>query len=95
MSVTLFIPRSAIEENVTQAYQRAELITSDELAMIKRVDRQPRNKTEAILLSDWKEYASLYLRLLKKLEPVDTLQSILVLIGDALIGELFTWYTYL
>lgn len=58
--------------------------------MIKKVDRQPRAKTESILLSDGKAYAQLYLRLLKKLERVDTLQSILVLIGDALIGKLLS-----
>ncbi|KZT03559.1 ATPase V1 complex subunit H [Laetiporus sulphureus 93-53] len=67
-----------------EAYQRADLITSDELAMIKKVDRQPKAKIESLLLSDGQAYALLYLRLLKKLQRVDTQQCILVLIMDAL-----------
>lgn len=70
-----------------QGYQRADHITSDELALIKKVDRQPRAKTESVLLSDGKTYALLYLRLLKKLERIDTRQCILVLIADALAGS--------
>lgn len=69
-----------------QGYQRAGLVTFDELALIKRVDRQPRVKTDALFLSDGHSYALLYLRLLKKLQRVDTMQCILVLIGDALTG---------
>jgi len=68
-------------------YQRAGLVTSDELLMIKRVDRQPRAKTESVLLSDGQTYALLYLRLLKKLERADTVQAILVLIADALVDH--------
>ena len=59
---------------------------SEELALIKNVDRQPKSKTEPLLLSDGQTYASLYLGLLEKLQRVDTLQSILVLIADALTG---------
>ncbi|VDC06696.1 unnamed protein product [Peniophora sp. CBMAI 1063] len=65
-------------------YQRAGLITPDELALIKRVERQSRAKTEGILLSDGPAYALLYLRLLKKLQRVDTMQWVLVMIADAL-----------
>ncbi|KAH9966492.1 ATPase V1 complex subunit H [Russula dissimulans] len=65
-------------------YQRAGHITPEELALIKKVDRQPKAKTESLLLSDGQTYASLYLGLLKKLQRVDTLQSILVFIADAL-----------
>ena len=72
---------------LAQGYQRAGLVTSDELLMIKKVDRQPRAKTESVLLSDGQSYALLYLRLLKKLERADTMQAILVLIADALIGK--------
>jgi V-type H+-transporting ATPase subunit H len=39
-----------------------------------------------LFLSDGHSYALLYLRLLKKLQRVDTMQCILVLIGDALTG---------
>ncbi|KAH9951506.1 ATPase V1 complex subunit H [Amylocystis lapponica] len=67
-----------------EGYQRAGLITQEELALIKKVDRQPRAKTESLLLSDGQSYAALYLRLLKTLQRVDTQQCILVLIADAL-----------
>lgn len=69
-----------------QGYQRAELITADELALIKRVDRQPRAKFESILVTEGRQYALLFLNLLKKLARADTMQNILVLIGDALTG---------
>jgi V-ATPase subunit H len=55
--------------------------------MIKKVDRQPRAKTESILLSDGQSFALLYLNLLKKLQRTDTMQFILVLIADALVGK--------
>jgi len=69
-----------------QGYQRAGRVTSEELALIKKVDRQPKAKTESLLLSDGQTYALLYLRLLKKLTRDDTVSCILVLIGDALAG---------
>ncbi|KAK7466870.1 H(+)-transporting V1 sector ATPase subunit H [Stygiomarasmius scandens] len=67
-----------------EGYQRADLVTSEELALIKKVDRQSKPKIESLLLSDGQTYALLYLRLLKKLQRVDTMQYILVLIADAL-----------
>ncbi|KAF9532416.1 armadillo-type protein [Crepidotus variabilis] len=70
-----------------EGYQRAELITADELSLIKKVDRQPKSKTDSVLLSEGKAYALLYLTLLKNLQRVDTMQSILVLIGDALLDH--------
>ncbi|KAF9234781.1 ATPase V1 complex subunit H [Melanogaster broomeanus] len=70
-----------------EGYQRAELVTSEELVLIKKVDRQPRAKTESILVSDGQTYALLYLRLLKKLQRVDTMQCLLVLIADALLDH--------
>ncbi|KAI0698501.1 ATPase V1 complex subunit H [Cytidiella melzeri] len=65
-------------------YQRADLITSEELAMIKKVDKQPKAKIESLLLSDGPAYALLYLRLLSKLQRVDTQHWILVMIADML-----------
>jgi V-type H+-transporting ATPase subunit H len=62
------------------------LITPEELALIKKVDKQPRAKTESILLSDGRTYALLYLGLLKKLQRVDTISCILVLVADAITG---------
>jgi V-type H+-transporting ATPase subunit H len=70
----------------TQGYQRAGLVTSEELTLIKRVDRQPKAKIESVLLSEGSTYTLLYLNLLKKLQRVDTMQCLLVLIADALAG---------
>ncbi|KAI6129138.1 armadillo-type protein [Pisolithus thermaeus] len=70
-----------------EGYQRAGLVTTEELGLIKKVDRQPRAKTESILVSDGQTYALLYLRLLKKLQRVDTMQCLLVLIADALLDH--------
>ncbi|TEB36033.1 ATPase, V1 complex, subunit H [Coprinellus micaceus] len=67
-----------------EGYQRAELVTAEELALIKRVDRQPKSRIESVLLSEGGTYALLYLSLLKKLQRVDTMQYLLVLIADAL-----------
>ncbi|KAG6879041.1 hypothetical protein C0992_005666 [Termitomyces sp. T32_za158] len=67
-----------------EGYQRADLITSEELALIKKVDKQPKAKVEQTLFSDLQTYALLYFRLLKKLQRVDTMQCLLVLIADAL-----------
>lgn len=72
-----------------QGYQRAGLVTTDELALLKKVDRQPKAKIDSILLSDGQSYALLYLRLLNKLQRVDTMQCILVYIADALLGKCF------
>jgi hypothetical protein len=72
-----------------QGYQRAGLVTTDELALLKKVDRQPKAKIDSILLSDGQSYALLYLRLLNKLQRVDTMQCILVYIADALLGKYF------
>jgi V-type H+-transporting ATPase subunit H len=69
-----------------QGYQRNGLITQEELALIKKVDRQQRAKIESLLLSEGRTYALLYLGLLKKLQRIDTMQCILVLIADALAG---------
>lgn len=85
----------------SQGYQRAGLVTPEELSKIKKVDRQPKAKTDSLLLSDGPAYALLYLGLLKKLQRVDTMQCILVWIVDALAGEsiihrsrhsLINWY---
>jgi V-type H+-transporting ATPase subunit H len=63
-------------------------LTSEELSLIKRVDRQPRAKVESLLVTSAQNYAQLYLKLLKKLARVDTLQWLLVVIADALAGKL-------
>ncbi|KAI8998886.1 ATPase V1 complex subunit H [Trametes punicea] len=78
-----------------EGYQRAGLITLEELSLIKKVDRQSRAKVESLLVSDGPTYALLYLRLLKKLQRIDTQSCILVLIADALTDheERIPWFT--
>ncbi|KAH9997541.1 ATPase V1 complex subunit H [Russula vinacea] len=59
-----------------EGYQRAGHITLEELALIKKVDRQPKAKTEpSCSLMARPMHHSIWL--LKKLQRVDTLQSIL------------------
>ncbi|KAF8803618.1 ATPase, V1 complex, subunit H [Phlegmacium glaucopus] len=70
-----------------EGYQRADLITFEELSLIKKVDRQSKAKMESVLLSEGRTYAFLYLSLLKKLQRVDTMQCLLVLITDALLDH--------
>ncbi|KAF8350901.1 armadillo-type protein [Amanita rubescens] len=67
-----------------EGYHRADLVTSDELALIKKVDKQPKARVENHLLTEGSVYALLYLRLLNNLQRIDTMQSLLVLIADAL-----------
>lgn len=72
-----------------EGYHRADLVTSEELALIKKVDKQPKARVENSLLSEGRVYALLYLRLLNKLQRIDTMQCLLVLIADALTGTSF------
>ncbi|TFK87372.1 ATPase V1 complex subunit H [Polyporus arcularius HHB13444] len=92
MSITL-VSNPYLDENSAkirakpvpwEGYQRAGLVTTEELALIKKVDRQTRPKIESLHASDGQTYALLYLRLLKKLQRIDTQSFILVLIADAL-----------
>ncbi|KAE8232987.1 hypothetical protein CF326_g1976 [Tilletia indica] len=67
-----------------EGYARADLVSSDELKLIKKVERQARSKVDAVYDAEGGAYALLYLRLLAKLSRTDTLQQILVLVGDML-----------
>ena len=70
-----------------QAYQRANLVTHEELGLIKRVDRQPRTRIESVLLSEGNTFVQLFIGLLKKVSRSDIQQCLLVWIADALTGE--------
>ena len=69
-----------------QGYQRASLITPSELTLIKNLDRQPRPKQAAVFAAEQETYAELFLGLLGKLVRVDTVQAVLVGMGD-MMGE--------
>ncbi|GAA6030577.1 hypothetical protein JCM8097_006217 [Rhodosporidiobolus ruineniae] len=62
-------------------YQRAGLLGQDDVHLVQRVAGQ-RDKAEPILDAEGETYAQLYIRLLSKLSRNDTLQFILVLLGD-------------
>lgn len=66
-----------------EGYARADLVSQDELKMIRSIESQTDNPDE-ILQRRGKEYALLYLRLLTKLSRTDTLQQVLVLVTDML-----------
>ncbi|KAG8926037.1 H(+)-transporting V1 sector ATPase subunit H [Tulasnella sp. 408] len=75
-----------------EGYQRANLVTSEELALIKKVDRQTQAKVQSILVTDGPTYATLYLKLLKKLVRVDTMQKfdiipLLMIIAQSVVKE--------
>ena len=73
--------------NDNQAYQRADLITLDQLGLIKKVDRQPRARIESVLLSEGNTFVQLFIGLLKRVSKSDIQQCLLVWIADALTGE--------
>lgn len=64
-----------------EGYQRAGLLTAEDVALISKVTSS--NSAE-VVDKDPKVYISLYTRLLTKLSRTDTLQFILVLVGDSL-----------
>lgn len=70
-----------------EGYARADLVTEDELRMIRSVDGQSDKEVDRLLDESGDKYAALYIRLLAKLTRTDTLQQILVLIGDMLEGN--------
>lgn len=71
-----------------EGYARAELVSQDELRMIRSLDGKDDEEVSTILSKDnaalGDKYAHLYIRLLNKLTRTDTLQQILVLMGNLL-----------
>jgi len=67
-----------------EGYARADLVTQDELKMIRSIDGKDEEESQKLLDQDGEKYASLYIRLLAKLTRTDTLQQILVLMSDML-----------
>ncbi|GAA5963528.1 hypothetical protein JCM8115_003399 [Rhodotorula mucilaginosa] len=65
-----------------EGYQRAGLLEPEDVKLVQRVASTSREKAESILDAEGETYAALYIRLLGKLSRTDTVQSILVLLGD-------------
>ena len=70
-----------------EGYARADLVSNEELKLIRSIDGKSNSEAEKILDERGEEYASLYLRLLGKLSRTDTLQQVLVLVNDMLEGR--------
>ncbi|CAG8763137.1 3431_t:CDS:2, partial [Acaulospora colombiana] len=70
-----------------EGYQKAELITQEELELLKRVDNQSREQVRSVMQKGSQKYAELYLNLLEKLNRVDTVQYVLVLVSDMLFDD--------
>ena len=67
-----------------ESYQRAGQITPDDLALLKKIDKQPPAKVHQLLLGEGPQYALLFMSILKKLSRTEPTQAVLVMIGDAL-----------
>ncbi|CAG8568135.1 1595_t:CDS:10 [Ambispora leptoticha] len=90
---TVFVSNSYLEElSATmrrrtipwEGYQRASLITKEEFDLIEAVENISREQLHAILNKDGDTYAQLYISLLERTMRIDTVQHVLVLIGDML-----------
>ncbi|KAI7867746.1 armadillo-type protein [Spinellus fusiger] len=65
-------------------YQRMNLITLEELAMIEHVENKSPKEISSTMSEHGIHYAHLYLELMRKLARVDAVQKVLVLIHDML-----------
>lgn len=69
-----------------KGYQRASLITTSELSLLKKSDRLPVDKQRDVWAKEPTVFAGLWMGLLGKLVRVDTVGSVLVLMGDMIGG---------
>ncbi|EIW70107.1 hypothetical protein TREMEDRAFT_61869 [Tremella mesenterica DSM 1558] len=67
-----------------EGYQRAKLLSADELALLKSLNKLPPTQRPTIYATQGQQYAKLYIDLLRKLQRVDTVQAVVVAIGDML-----------
>lgn len=65
-----------------EGYQRASLISEEEMTKIKAIDKQPASQRQEIISKQSDEYASLIMSMLGKIKRIDILQYVLVLAGD-------------
>ncbi|ORY31205.1 armadillo-type protein [Naematelia encephala] len=67
-----------------EGYQRAKLLSADELGLLKSLAKLPPGQRFTLLSTQASQYAALYINLLRKLQRVDTVQAVLVSIIDML-----------
>lgn len=65
-----------------EGYQRASLLSEEEVTQIKTIDKQPASKRQEIISKQSDEYAHLVMSMLGKIKRIDILQYTLVLAGD-------------
>jgi len=65
-----------------EGYQRAGLVTSDEVAMLRQAEEAGRSGDMARVCEKGDAYAALYVKLLGKLSRVETIQTVLILTDD-------------
>lgn len=65
-----------------EGYQRASLLSEDEVSKIKAIDKQPASKRQEMISNQSDEYANLVTTMLGKIKRTDILQYVLVLAGD-------------
>ncbi|WWD20731.1 hypothetical protein CI109_105207 [Kwoniella shandongensis] len=70
-----------------EGYQRAKLLSADELSLLKSLNKLPPAQRPTIFATQGPQYAKLYIDLLRKLQRVDTVQAVLVSINDMLASD--------
>lgn len=65
-----------------EGYQRAGLVTNDEVSMLRQAERAGQSGDLASVCEKGDVYAALYVKLLGKLSRMDTTQTVLVLMDD-------------
>ncbi|ORX40982.1 armadillo-type protein [Kockovaella imperatae] len=70
-----------------EGYQRAKLLSADELNLLKSLAKIPTAQRPTVYASSGAQYARLYIDLLRKLQRVDTVQAVLVSINDMLVSD--------
>ncbi|WFD29135.1 H(+)-transporting V1 sector ATPase subunit H [Malassezia sp. CBS 17886] len=65
-----------------EGYQRADLVSSEELQMIRDAEAAGREARMDSVLSKGQVYADLYIKLLAKLSRIDTVQEVILLMDD-------------
>lgn len=65
-----------------EGYHRADLITAEELQMLRDAEHAGHEEKMEIVLRKGEQYAALYTKLLGKLSRADTIQQVLLLTDD-------------
>lgn len=70
-----------------QGYERASLLTHEQVELIKAIDKKPINVIQEAINQNGQTYASLILYLLQNLSRPDTIQYVCLMTDDILSGN--------